>query len=272
MKKAHLQILLTNDDGIESPGLWAAAAELSAIGYVTVVAPRDQASATGRSMPSTSDGAIIPTHLRVKEQDWTVYSVGGTPAQVVQHGILEIMTCRPDLVVAGINYGENLGQSITISGTIGAAMEAAAFGIPALAVSLQLLEQAHFSNYERLDFSAAAYFTHYFAQRILDYGLPGDTNLLKVEVPASATPGTPWRITSLAKHRYYQPEGTRREAWSDKSSITFHSHVNPSDVFPDSDIKAVLFDQAVSVTPLTLDMTARVNLEEMNRQWHNGRY
>jgi 5'-nucleotidase len=266
----RFQIFLTNDDGIASPGLFAAAEALSDLGYVTVAAPRDQASATGRSMPGTSDGAIIPTHLQIKNQDWTAFSVGGTPAQVVQHGILEIMPCRPDLVVAGINYGENLGQSITISGTLGAAMEAAALGVPAMAVSLQLLEQAHFSNLAELDFSAAAYFTQLFARMILEKGLPDDTDVLKVEVPAHATPITHWRMTSLAKHRYYQPAGEQRKAWNDKSTITYHSHVNPIDISQDSDIYAVLFEKVVSVTPLTLDMTARINIGEFDHQWHNG--
>lgn len=199
------------------------------------------------------------------------YSVGGTPAQVVQHGVLEIMPRRPDLVVAGINYGENLGQSITISSTLGAAMEAAALGVPAMAVSLQLLDIAHFYNLAALDFSVAAHFTHLFAQVILEKVLPQNIEILKVEVPAHATTQTPWRITSLAKHRYYQPEANGRKTWDEKSSITFHSHVNLKDVTPDSDIHAVLFEQVVSVTPLTLDMTARINLEELNRRWHNGK-
>src|SRR5512134_497378 len=85
------QILLTNDDGIKSPGLWAAAAALSELGYVTVVAPRDQSSGMGRSLPVTSDGIIREEKLEIKGQEWPMYAVGGTPAQAVLHGILEIM-------------------------------------------------------------------------------------------------------------------------------------------------------------------------------------
>ncbi len=131
------QILLTNDDGIQSPGLWTAAGALSNLGYVHVVAPRDQFSGAGRSMPSNSDGVIKPQQMRVNEKDWTVYAVGGTPAQTVQHAILEILPERPDLVVAGINYGENLGTGVTVSGTVGAALEGASLGIPSLAISLE---------------------------------------------------------------------------------------------------------------------------------------
>ena len=104
MKNGRYQILLTNDDGIQSPGLWAAAKALSKIGYVTVAAPRDQASSTGRSLPITSDGRITHTRLKIGEQEWSTYAVGGTPAQSVLHGVLEIIGEKPDLVVAGINY------------------------------------------------------------------------------------------------------------------------------------------------------------------------
>ena len=101
-------ILLTNDDGIRSPGLWAAAEALSELGFVTVAAPRDQSSGMGRSLPSTSDGLIRTETMEVHGKEWNVHSVGGSPAQAVLHGILEIMPQPPDLVVSGINYGENV--------------------------------------------------------------------------------------------------------------------------------------------------------------------
>src|SRR5512146_2881770 len=103
MPKSRPQILLTNDDGILSPGLWAAAASLSRLGFVTVTAPRDQASGMGRSLPNTSDGIIEEKQVQVNGQNWTVYSVGGSPAQTVLFGILEVMKHKPDLVVSGIN-------------------------------------------------------------------------------------------------------------------------------------------------------------------------
>ena len=110
--------------------MWAAASELSKIGYVTVAAPREQSSGMGRSLPSTSDGIIRKEQVQVNGQEWDVYAVGGSPAQAVLHGVLEIIPHKPDLVVSGINYGENVGLGITISGTVGAAMEAAAMGFP----------------------------------------------------------------------------------------------------------------------------------------------
>ena len=188
MKKNKPHILLTNDDGIRSPGLWAAASELSKIGYVTVAAPREQSSAMGRSLPSTSDGIIRKEQVQVNGQAWSVYAVGGSPAQAVLHGVLEIVPHKPDLVVSGINYGENVGNGITISGTVGAAMEAASMGFPALAISLETETQYHLSHSEDIDFSTAGYFTAYFARLLLEKKFPHEVDLLKVEVPTHATP------------------------------------------------------------------------------------
>ncbi len=138
----------------------------------------------GRSLPSTSDGTIQERTTGGGRQDWTVYAVGGSPAQAVLHGILEIMPRRPDLVVSGINYGENVGTGVTISGTVGATLEAASHGIPALAASLET-DRAHHQTYSLdVDFSAAAYFTAYFAQRMLEKRLLPDVDVLKVDVPA----------------------------------------------------------------------------------------
>src|SRR5512147_752640 len=156
MSKSKPQILLTNDDGILSPGLWAAAASLSQIGFVTVTAPRDQSSGAGRSLPNTSDGIIQEQRVHVNGQEWTVYSVGGTPAQTVLHGVYEVMKEKPDLVVSGINYGENVATGVTISGTVGAALEGASLGIPSLAVSLEAAPEFHLSYSEEMNFLVAA--------------------------------------------------------------------------------------------------------------------
>ncbi len=205
------QILLTNDDGIKSPGLWAAAEALSNLGFVTVAAPREQASGSGRSKPQISDGAINEEELTVKGQKWRVYAVGGSPAQVVQHAILELMPRQPDLVVAGINYGENVTTSITVSGTVGAAMEGAELGIPALAVSLETEREFHLSYSREIDFTAAAHFTTLFARLLLDGFHIDDVDLLKLDVPSNATPETPWQVTRLSRGRYYLPKKPERQ-------------------------------------------------------------
>lgn len=263
-------ILLTNDDGVDSPGLWAAARILTGLGEVVVVAPREQSTGAGRSMPHLSNGRIERRERQEGDRTWVAFGVHGTPAQAVDHALLELLPRYPDLVISGINYGENVGTGITISGTIGAAMEAASFGIPALAVSLQTGIQNHLTHSEEVDFSTAAYFTGYFAQRILEHGLPGDVQILKVEVPALATPETPWRVTRLAMHRYYVPYSTRKGGLGEEAPLGYRVEVSPEEVSADSDIYALLYDRVVSVTPLTLDMTARYPLQALEAHLRQG--
>lgn len=264
MSTSKPKILLTNDDGIDSPGLWAAAEALSEIGYVWVVAPRDQASGMGHSMPNYSDGIITPKTLIVHGKEWTIYAVGGTPAQTVQHGILEIMKGDPDLVVSGINYGLNLGLAITVSGTVGAAMEGAAHGILSMAVSLETQKEFHLSHSKEVDFSAAAYFTQYFAKSLLEKKVDPGVQIVKVDIPCDATPETPWDVTTLSRIRYYVPTLHVREDWSQPLPVDY-SVQEDINLFPqDSDVYAVLGKRRVSVTPLNLDMTSRVDFNQLD--------
>jgi len=258
-------ILLTNDDGIRSPGLWAAAEALSAVGYVTVAAPREQSTGMGRSMPTTSDGAIRQELVSVGGKTWTVYAVGGTPAQAVQHAIFELTPRKPDLVVAGINYGENLTTGISVSGTVGAAMEGAAFGVPSLAVS-QETDSSYFLSYSNeIDFGPAGYFTAYFARLLLAWpGLP-DVHVLDVNVPLGATPKTPWRITRLSHRKYYIPTAPKRERLDQPASVGYKVRM-PEGVEEDSDVHALRLDRLVSVTPLSLDSTSRVDPADLTAQ------
>ncbi len=244
------QILLTNDDGIASPGIWAAAKALSQIGYVHVVAPRDQFSGAGRSLPSNSDG-IITTHIMpVDGKDWTTYSVGGSPAQAVLHALLEILPVRPDLVVSGINFGENVGQGVTVSGTVGAALEAAAQGIPAMAVSLETEKAYHYSISNQVDFSAAAYFTTLFGRILLERSLPEDVLVLKVDVPSSATSETPWQVTRLSRQNYFVPTKPLRASWNQPESVGYARSCEPEKDPQDTDVYALGIQKHVSVTPL----------------------
>ena len=262
---AKPQILLTNDDGIRSPGLWAAAEALSQIGFVSVVAPRDQSSGAGRSLPSSSDGLIREQIIEINGKCWKTYAVGGSPAQVVQHGLLEILPEKPDLVVSGINYGENVATGITISGTVGAAMEAAAMGIPALAMSLATDQALHLTYSTDVDFATAAYFTMIFSQMLLKRHLPQGVDLIKVDVPADATPNTPWEWTQLSRQRYYIPTKPNRSSWDVAEPLGYKIEFNFESEPQNSDVYTLIAKQRVSVTPLTLDMTARVDESALNQ-------
>ena len=273
MKSNSYKILLTNDDGIDSPGLWAAAAALSELGEVTVVAPRDQASSTSRSMPITSDGIIQKKTISHNGKNLTAYSVGGTPAQCVQHGILEILKMRPDLVVSGINYGENVGYSISMSGTIGAAMEGAAQSIPALAISLQVKNfEDIYLHSNHIDFSTAGYFTKYFAELALNHPFPPDVHILKIDVPTDATPQTAWQVTHIARHTAYEPVPTRKGSWDEPGRLTGRFiDVKPGELDPNSDIHVLRFENKVTVSPLSLDMTSRVDFEQLDGLLRSGK-
>jgi 5'-nucleotidase len=185
--------------------------------------------------------------------------VEGTPAQVVQHGLVELLPRPPDLVVAGINYGENVGSGVTISGTVGATLEGASFGRLGLAVSLQTHESYHLSHSTDIDFAAAAHFTHKFARLLLGLDRQLDVDVLKVEVPEGATPATPWRVTRLSRTRYYLPQKPTRLNLGDDLKSPYLRQIEPELVEPDSDVRA-LMDGVVSVTPLSLDLTSRVDL------------
>ena len=213
------QILLSNDDGIDSPGLWAAAEAISTLGYVTVAAPLEHMSATGRGFQKNSEGTITKKHFTIHGKDWDVYAVDGSPSQSVAHGILEITSGRPDLVVSGINFGENLASDVTYSGTVGAAIEAASFGIPGLSMSQEINYEVWDRYHESIDFSTAAYFTKYFAQYILENKLPKDVHILNVVVPIGATPKTPWKVTPLADMRYFQPYIVREGGFEESGHI-----------------------------------------------------
>jgi 5'-nucleotidase len=265
MPKRKPQILLTNDDGILSPGLWAAAASLSKIGFVTVTAPREQSSGAGRSLPNSSDGIIEEQRVQVNGQEWTVFSVGGTPAQTVLHGVLEVMKKKPDLVVSGINYGENVATGVTISGTVGAAMEGASLGIPSMAVSLEAEAKYHLSYSEEVSFLVAAEFTARIARLLLAKKLPTDVDVIKVDVPSDATVDTPWQLTRISRQRYYEPIAPVRASWAERAVVGYRQAGRLELEPEDTDVYVLRRKRMVSVTPLSLDLTSRVDFAELDR-------
>ncbi|MGH2542221.1 MAG: 5'/3'-nucleotidase SurE, partial [Ardenticatenaceae bacterium] len=168
-------ILITNDDGIASPGLRAAAEATHALGELLIVAPRTQQTAAGRSFPVVP-WSLEPYPLASRDgSELEAYAIEGSPAQAVRAGLMLLAARPPDLVISGINYGENVGVGVTISGTVGAAIEAAAFGVPALAVSLETAIHHHFTYSEEVDFSVAGYFTQLLARMMLELSLPPHT-------------------------------------------------------------------------------------------------
>lgn len=219
----------------------------------------------GRALPRDSDGIRETQELVVNGQTWQVHGFGGSPAQSVLYGLLNVMAdIKPDLVVAGINYGENVASGVTISGTVGAALEAASFGYPSLAISLQTPVSEHFNLSDKVDFSTAAWFTRFFAEKLLRLEMPFDVDVLKVDVPAIATPETPWVVTRQSRQRYFEVV-SEIDHETGLERIGYEGRVNEETVESDSDLKAVLLDNLVSVTPISLDLTSRVDLADFRR-------
>jgi 5'-nucleotidase len=257
-------ILVTCDDGVESPGLRAAVRAVLGLGDILVSAPCEQQTGAGRSLPTFNDGAIHEIDFAVEGQQVPAYAVHGSPAQAVLYALVELVPRRPRLCVSGINFGENVGSGVTGSGTVGAAMEAADEGVPALAVSLETDPMYHYSHSENVDFAAATHFVSYFASHMLHREMPPDVDLLKVEVPGDATPSTPWRVTRLCRQRYFRATPSGRRYLAEKRRMGYEMAVDRATLEPDSDIYALTVDRVVSVTPLSLDLTSRIPFAELD--------
>lgn len=271
-------ILVTNDDGIHSPGLAAVVAELATIGTVLVAAPTHQQTARGRSMVGEAGDTFHPVEIAPSSGRVTAWHIAASPALVVRHALAALCTERfPDLVVSGINYGENLGNNIMISGTLGAAFQAAAQGIPTIAVSRATDIEHHF-EYGDLDWTEAARITRKWAERLLaktfrgpylpESNFPrGDEvdeapgsrlpfDVLKIDVPAECTPTTEERFTRLSKRHYFVSTVEKPSVDTPIGSAQTVIDGDPRGLSHDDDIYAVLFDHVVSLTPLQLDNTA----------------
>jgi 5'-nucleotidase len=229
-------ILITNDDGIQAPGLRALVNALRDLAAITVVAPSEERSAAAQSL--TLRQPIYCDEIADGE-----YSVDGTPTDAMILAFHTLLKERPDLVVSGINRGGNLGENVYYSGTVGAAMEAAINRVPAVAVSVAY-------RGKDLDFAPAAQFTRRLAPLILEKGLPSGV-LLNVNVPQ------PWngrvrftrqstKITRNLLQPGLDPRG-RQYYW-------LHEQQLVEGIDPDTDHAAIL-DSAISITPLELDHT-----------------
>jgi len=230
-------ILVTNDDGVRSPGIRALADALKGLGRVVVVAPDRNRSAVGHAL-------TLERPLRAEELKPDVYAVDGMPTDCVNLGIHGLIRQTPDLVVSGINCGSNVGDDITYSGTVCAAMEASLMGLPAFAISLDC------TQFNQDDLTLAAGFSRQVAEHVLSKGLPPDT-FLNVNVPAGGCRGM--QLTRQGKRKYgdlvttnKDPRG-RHYYWIGGGDVGFES-------IPGSDCNA-LHEKMISVTPLHTNLT-----------------
>ena len=241
-----MKILVSNDDGIYAPGMQILAKRLAPLGEVYVIAPDRERSAASHSL-------TLDRPLLVEEIKERMFSVNGTPTDCVSIGVKGILKERPDLVVSGINKGGNLGDDITYSGTVSAAIEGTLLGIPSMAVSLVA--------WEDFLFQTAAEFAALLAERIGREGLPRDT-LLNINVPnLHADDVKGMKVTRQGKRTYtdeamemVDPRG-KKYYWVGGGEPVWEAG-------DDTDYAAVSAGY-VSVTPLHLDLTNFSALEEI---------
>lgn len=261
LKDVHIAI--TNDDGIDSPGIRAAVEALAGAARLTVIAPSDQQTATGRGLTGNKDSRLEPHPFLIGSTAVEAYRCPCSPAQVVRHAMFTLFRDdKPDLLVSGINYGENLGSMISCSGTVGAALEASSHGVMSLAVSKQTDISSH-HRYTVQDWAGAAYFLEKFARLALEKKLPSDIDVLKIDVPDMATDQTPWRMTRLSRTMYYSKFLDAPSVDSRISDFETRIAFRKEDLETDSDIYALAVEKEVAVTPLSLDFTSRVDLDEL---------
>jgi 5'-nucleotidase len=239
-------ILISNDDGIRSEGIARLASALKRVGTVYVVAPDRERSAASHSL-------TLHRPLRVHKVEPQSYAVDGTPTDCVTLAVNGILPARPDIVVSGINHGGNLGEDVSYSGTVSAAMEGTLLGIPSIAVSL--------AGRDGFDFTAAAAFAARLVRHVFKSGLPKDT-LLNVNVPPGRS-AKEYRITNLGK-RYFSDVVVEKVDPRGKKYYWIGGDMVRWEGGKEADFQAIQ-DGFVSITPIHLDMTNYDTIKELRR-------
>jgi 5'-nucleotidase len=226
-------ILVTNDDGIHAAGIAALAEALAELGEVWTIAPEREQSACGHAL-------TLHRPLRAVPMGERRFAVNGTPSDCVNMAVLGFLPERPALVVSGINHGGNLGDDVTYSGTVSAAMEATLLGVPAVAVSLL----------DGGDFAEAGAIARLIAMRVLVDGVDRKT-LINVNVPSQKPRGI--RITRLG-HRVYDGKIVEQTDPRGRTHYWIGGGAPAWEELDDTDMGAI-HDGYVAVTPVHLDLT-----------------
>jgi 5'-nucleotidase len=262
--RPQMKILLTNDDGIQASGLHALRRTLLAVPGVelAVIAPDANRSASARSITTRQP-------LWVEEVEFgdgtTGFATDGTPVDCVRFATLGLIGFQPELIVSGINHGANLGDDITYSGTVAAALEGVVLGVPAIAVSQQSMKREMDFRFGRdFDFTAAAAFVGHLVAGLPERPLP-DGTLLNVNCPAvSAEELAGATVTRLGKRIYRDrlelqeedPGGGRRKRYRIYGDDPTYHHEDGTDF-------AALDADLISVTPLHFELTDVRRIEEL---------
>lgn len=243
-------ILVTNDDGVYAPGIRALFEAVAPLGRAVIVAPERDKSAVSHSL-------TMNRPLRVRELEQNIFTLDGTPTDCVTLGMNKVLERRPDLLVSGINPGPNLGDDISYSGTVSAAIEATMYGVPSLAFSL--------AGEAPFDFEVAAGVAWKLAAMALDFSLPADT-LLNINIPAlPAGEIRGIRFTCQGRRIYenaiqetFDPWG-RKHYWIGGGTVHWSGGDNTDE--------HALREGYISVTPIQLDLTNHAGIDYLKTHW-----
>jgi 5'-nucleotidase len=256
-----MRVLLTNDDGIAAPGLQALRRALVALGGLDVVtiAPDTNRSATARSITTRSPLAVE----EITFDDGNVgYATDGTPVDCVRFAELGLGGGRPDLIVSGINHGANLGDDITYSGTVAAALEGIVLGIPAVALSQQSSGGGMGYVSGRFDFAVAAEFSARLVDRLRGEAMP-EATLINVNFPG--VPVTGVEVTTLGKRIYDDELRLLDEDDDGRRRYEIYGFAPRHEEEPGTDLCAVAAGR-IAVTPIHFDLTDHGGLDRL-RGW-----
>ncbi len=247
-------VMVTNDDSVQSNGIIELARAAAKHAEAIIVAPEQPQSATALSMTFHKPLRVN----RVRREKFECYAVSGSPGDCVMIGVNKVLPRRPDLVVSGINIGDNnTFQDILASGTVAAALEAAITGIPAIAFSMEVSGESLFAlEYDQPDFSNAGIIAGEIIRDVLENGMPKGADVLNVNFPPKVEPTTPIRLTEVGRRKYADKVIVRMDPRGRAYYWLFGERL--SKFPPNTDVDAVVVKRNVSITPMVLSMSGPI--------------
>jgi 5'-nucleotidase len=254
-------VMVTNDDSVQSNGIIELARAAAKHAEAIIVAPEQPQSATALSMTFHKPLRVT----KVRRERFECYAVSGSPGDCVMIGVNKLLPRRPDLVVSGINIGDNNSfQDILASGTVAAALESAISGIPAIAFSMEVSGESMFAlEYDQPDFTAAGIIAGEIIRDVLENGMPKGAEILNVNFPPKVEQSTPIMLTEVGRRKYKDKVIVRRDPRGRAYYWLFGEKLSR---FPaNTDIDAVATKRNVSISSLVLSMSGPIteSLEEL---------
>ena len=253
-------VMVTNDDSVQSNGIIELARAAAKSAEAIIVAPEQPQSATALSLTFHKPLRVT----KVRRDKFECYAVSGSPGDCVMVGVNKVLPRRPDLVVSGINIGDNnTFQDVLASGTVAAALESAISGIPAIAFSMEVSGESMFAlEYDQPDFRNAALIAGEIIRDVLENGMPQGAEVLNVNFPRRVQPTTPIKLTEVGRRKYTDKVLVRRDPRGRPYYWLFGERLSS---FPDrTDAEAVVVRRQVSITPMVLRMSGPIS-REMSR-------